>query len=127
MFTLASVAAASLALVFAWAAVAKLRSPGQTAEGFAALHLPRPDALAWAVPGIELATAVALLVRPVWGALVAFALLTGFTVFLADVVRRGVPVSCHCFGAGGDRPVDRRSLYRNGALLAIALCVIVLA
>ena len=127
MSTLASVAAAGLALVFAWAAVAKLRSPGRTAEGFAALRLPRPDALAWAVPGIELATAVALLVRPVWGALVAFALLTGFTVFLADVVRRGVPVSCHCFGAGVDRPVDRRSLYRNGALLSIALFVVVLA
>ncbi|MDA3038152.1 MAG: hypothetical protein O3C27_01260 [Actinomycetota bacterium] len=124
MSPLTLVAATGLSLVFGWAAVAKLRSQEQTAQGFAALHLPKPGTLARAVPGVELATAAALLVRPVWGAVVAFALLAGFTAFLADVVRRGIPVSCHCFGAGTERPVDRRTLYRNAVLLLTALAVV---
>ncbi len=126
MNTVAVVLATGLALVFAWAAWTKLRSPRRTADGFAALLLPWPRALAWLVPGLELATGAALVLRPAWGAVVASALLVGFTVFLADIVRRGVPVACSCFGSGRDGPVDRRSLYRNVLLLLTALTVVAL-
>lgn len=124
MNTVAFFLAAGLALVFAWAALAKLRSPRRTAEGFAALHLPWPRALAWVVPGLELVTAAALVLRPAWGAPIAFALLAGFTVLLVDIIRRGIPAACYCFGSGGDRPVDRRTLYRNAILLGVALAVV---
>ncbi len=126
MNIVAPLLAVGLALVFVWAASTKLRSPRRTAEGFAALHLPWPGMLALAVPGLELVTAAALVLRPAWGAMVAFALLAGFTVFLADLVRRGVPTACSCFGSSGDRPVDRRSLYRNAILLSVALAVVAL-
>ena len=51
----------------------------------------------------------------------AFALLAGFTVFLHDVIRRGVAAPCRCFGAASDRPVGWGHLVRNGLLLVLAL------
>ena len=113
-----------LAGVFAWAAAAKLRSPTDTAIGFAEVGVPRPRAAAWLVPIVELMTAAALVLRPSIGASAAFALLAGFTVFLGGVVRRGAPVSCRCFGTGSDRPVSERTLGRNGLLMAMALVIV---
>jgi hypothetical protein len=116
----ASSAALVLASVLGVAAVAKARRPQRTAATFARLGLPRPGALAWGVPGAEAAVAVALLTTPAWGGVVAFALLAGFTAYLAALVRSGRPVSCGCFGSSGDHPVSGVDLARNAALLALA-------
>ena len=61
------VAAVGLALVFLVAGVAKLRSPVDTRRALGALGLPRPDVLGVAVPVVELATALLLLLNPVTG------------------------------------------------------------
>lgn len=120
-------AAVALAIVFALAAIAKLRSQQSTALGFAELHLPMPSLTARLVPAVELATAALLLVRPLWGGFVAFALLVGFTAFLADLVRRGVRVPCRCFGAVSAAPTSRAALRRNAVLLVLTLAVVLLS
>jgi hypothetical protein len=123
-------AAVALAIVFAWAAVAKAADREGTADAFGALGLRGPAALALAVPVAELVTAVALVLVPVGGAFGALFLLVAFTVVLAGVVRRGVPVSCACFGAVSTRaadPVSLRSLVRNLVLLALASFVVAAA
>jgi hypothetical protein len=74
---------------------------------------------------VEAATAVLLIVRPAAGAVIAFALLTGFTAILAPVVRSGRDVACGCFG--GEQPVSGATLIRNGALMVAALIVVVAA
>ncbi|MGH1503365.1 MAG: MauE/DoxX family redox-associated membrane protein [Acidimicrobiales bacterium] len=125
---LARVAAAVLAAVFVWAAVAKLRDREGTTVDFAAMGLPAPGLSAVVVPGAELAVAVALVVGaaiggvPV-GAYAAFVLLVGFTVHLASIVQSGRPVACRCFGGASTEPVSSRSLVRNAALLGLAAFV----
>jgi len=114
-------AAVVLAAIFVWAAVAKLRDPSGTASAFRAMQVRRPDALARAVPAAELGVAAALLISPTIGGGVAFTLLVGMTFLLAATVRAGRDVPCPCFGATRLRPIDRRDLVRNAALLGLAL------
>ncbi len=118
---LALAAALILALVLAWAGVAKLRRPTATADDFAELGLPWPTRLAVAVPVIELVTAALLVVIPGWGGVAAFGLLAVFTANLAVVVRSGRVVSCACFGEASRAPVSSRQLARNGLLAGLAL------
>ncbi len=127
---LARVGAVVLAAVFAWAAAAKLRDRDGTASEFAAMGLPAPTAASVAVPVVELVVAVALVLgaavgRPSPAAFAAFALLVGFTVHLASIVRTGRPVACRCFGGASTEPVSGRSLVRNGVLLTLAAFVAV--
>lgn len=117
----ALLAAFALAFTFVVAAVAKLRSPVETAEDFRSLGLPRPDLAARLVPAVELVTAAALILSPGWGAVCAFAILAAFTATLAAVVRSGRVVSCACFGGTSSAPVSKRHLVRNGVLLVLAL------
>lgn len=120
MTFLVRVAATALALVFAWAAIAKLRSRQETAGGFADLGLPVPAVAAVGVPIFELVIAGLLLLSPPWGGALAFATLVGFTVYLAGLVRSGRPVSCRCFGEASNEPVSGKMLWRNGFLLVLA-------
>lgn len=115
------IVAAVLALVFAWAAGAKIATPSETADGFAELGLPAPVLLMRVVIGAEVFTALVLLMAPEWGGILAFALLAGFTVYLADLVRSGRPVTCRCFGGANVEPVSAKSLVRNGVLLVMAV------
>ncbi len=115
------IVAAVLALVFAWAAGAKIATPEETADGFAELGLPRPALLMRVIVGAEVTTALVLLMAPEWGGILAFALLAGFTVYLADLVRSGRPVTCRCFGGANVEPVSSKSLLRNGVLLVMAV------
>lgn len=117
----ADLVALALAAVFVVAGVAKLVDRRTTARSFAALGLPRPDALAVAVPASELLTAVLLLVVPTIGALVALTLLAFFTAFLVRLVRAPGPQPCGCFGAATSHPASWRDVARNGALSALAL------
>jgi hypothetical protein len=122
----ARVAAAVLAAVFTWSALAKLVRRDATADAFAALGLHRPRDLAVVVPALELLVALELVVVPLVGAYGALFLLIAFTVVLLGVVRRGVLVECACFGSVSSRPaepVSWRSLVRNSALVALAVFV----
>jgi len=116
--------ALALAGVFAVAGVAKLAAPSRSAATFASLGLPGPEALARAVPAVELALAVALVVVPPVGAAGALAALAGFSVMLARTLRAGVRVTCGCFGSAGDEPVSFVELVRNGLLAALALAAL---
>ncbi len=120
---LALVAAVIVAAVLVMAAVGKLRDPQAAADEFAALGLGAASALSRIVPGLELATAAALVVAPGWGGAVAFALLVGFTTVLVTTMIRwpeGTPrPGCACFGGSSHEPIGVRHLVRNLALLAL--------
>ncbi len=118
-------AALVLAGVLIWAAGAKAIRPRETADQFNDIGLRAAGSLAIALPLIELATAVLLIVSPGWGGVVAFALLAGFTVILVRLVASGRPVPCHCFGGSSTEPVSALTLVRNGCLLALAALAIV--
>lgn len=118
--TLSSAAALAVAAVLSAAGVGKLANRSRTVAGFVRLGLPAPVVLAWAVPLTEAAVAVALLVVPAWGGVLAFALLAGFTAYLTALVRSGRTVPCGCFGSRGDHPVSGVDLVRNALLLAAA-------
>lgn len=110
-------AALVLAGVLVWASVAKLARPRTTAASFAALGVPVGARL---VPIVELGVAAALVALPTIGALLAGALLLGFTVVLVRAVRRGTAVGCACFGGAASQPVSIREVVRNIGLLVLA-------
>lgn len=117
----ATVAALSVAAVFALAAVTKIVTPATTVTDFAALGLPAAGSLARLVPVVEAAIAVTLVARPRAGAALAIVALAGFTVVLVAAVTSGRDVSCGCLGPLGRRPVGWGSVARNGALAVLAL------
>jgi len=116
----ASISAVVLAVVFAWAAVAKLARPDATRRAFADLGLPVAPALGVAVPVVELAVAVLLVVRPAVGAAFALALLAAFTLVVIRAVSSGSASGCACFGARRVEPVGPSDVVRNGLLAALA-------
>lgn len=120
MTGVSTAAAAVLALILAWAGVAKLRRREATVDGFADLGLPRPGGLAVAVPVSELLVAAALLSRPRAGAVAAVVLLAAFTAFLVSRIRAGVPVGCGCFGSSRSRPTSAVEVVRNVGLVLLA-------
>jgi methylamine utilization protein MauE len=116
----ASVCACVLALVFAWAAVAKLVARHATAAGFAALGVPLPGVASVGVPVVEVGVAVVLVVRPSVGAALALALLALFTLVVVRAVASGSRAGCACFGARRVEPVSPADVVRNGLLAAFA-------
>ena len=104
-----------VAAVFAWAGVAKLRSPKATARSFAALGVP--PTLGRVVPGIELALAVAIVIAPITG-VAALVLLGAFTIVLMGA---DDGVRCACFGSASSAPVSWVQVLRNGFLAAAAV------
>lgn len=111
-----------LGAVMVRAALAKLRSLPQTEADFASLGLVASGPLAVAVPVVELAVAVLLVLAPGWGGVVAAALLASFTAVILRVLRNpdGLTPSCACFGGSNRSPVSSRHVARNAALLALA-------
>jgi hypothetical protein len=116
----ASISAVVLAVVFGWAAVAKLARLDATRRAFAELGLPAAAALGVAVPVVELAVAASLIVRPAVGAAFALALLAAFTLVVIRAVSSGSPSGCACFGARRVEPVGPSDVVRNGLLAALA-------
>ena len=127
MVLAAYAAALLLAAVFVVAAFGKLAARRQTAAGFARLGLPASGAMATAVPVLELTTALALVLVPVAGGVLAIVVLGAFTGFLVDRVKRGVAEPCRCLGSPSNRPVSWEDVARNGAFLAVALVVVLFA
>ncbi|WP_327586835.1 hypothetical protein OHA25_07360 [Nonomuraea sp. NBC_00507] len=121
-----------IGLVFCASAIGKLRG----AEAFLAFErsvrdlrlLPlatiRPTARA--VVGAELTVPVLVTVpyTAQAGLATTLLLLTGFTVVVVLMLRRGTPASCACFGASG-APYGRRHVVRNLVLLTVAAAGIV--
>jgi hypothetical protein len=119
---LARAAALVLAAVFAVAAVAKVRHRADTTVSFAGLGLPVPAALAVAVPVVEGALVVGLVLLPGPAAFLALALLLAFSVVVGRAVARGATVGCACFGGAAEaRPVSTLELVRNAGLAALAV------
>ena len=116
-----------IGLVFAVAAVTKVRSPGayrEFASWLAALPVPlaRNRALPAVFIGAEIAI-VALVAVPVAataGLLLAAGCLAVMTGGTAVIVKRGARVSCQCFGPSSS-PLGARHVVRDGILLVIAL------
>ncbi len=121
MTSIASVSALVLAAVLATSAIGKLRDRQSVSDDFAAMGLPRPEALTLFVSLLELFVAAALLVAPRLGAMAAVAMLGIFTVFLVRIVRSGVVVRCGCFGARHRNAVSSVEIARNGGLVLLAI------
>jgi Methylamine utilisation protein MauE len=122
---------ASLALLFASAAMHKLRVPGRFTEVMAAFRI-LPEALArrvaWLIPCMEIGVAATVLwdrTRPP-AALGAAAVLTAYALALAVNLRRGrLDLDCGCGTARDRRPIAAWMVWRN-LLLAAAAAVIAL-
>jgi hypothetical protein len=116
---LADATALALAVIFGWAAVAKLITHRSTRESFSELGLVAPRALSFVVPAAELVTAILLVVAAPVGAATAIFLLVSFTVILARALRSGLSVSCSCFGATAGSDVSVIDVVRNAGLAVL--------
>jgi len=110
-----------LAFAFVTAAVTKVLRRAETAAGFTALGIPGASVVARVVPVAELAVALALLLAPRIGGVVALALLGAFTVFLAHAIGTGVRAPCNCFGPSAGQPISSVDLVRNAILAGLAI------
>ena len=120
-----------LALMFAAAAIHKLRDLGQFAQIFANYGLlPWVSRwhLSWCVPVLEVAVAVALLLPPtrLSAASVAALLLSGYAAAMAINLHAGrTSLACGCGVADQSQPIAAWMVARNLLLLpvlAFALC-----
>ena len=128
MATAALIARLALAAIFALAGAAKLADRDDARRTLRGFQVPERlvAALAVLVPVAELATAGALIAsRTVAaGALAAVVLLAAFSAAIAGAIARGRQVDCGCFGRLYSAMVSRRTLARNGALIAVAAFVL---
>ncbi len=121
----------TLSAVVATSGVAKLRDPRATRDAFDALRVPGvvpADAAARALPWVEVALAVALVLAPAgWLLPVAVAvalLMLAYTALVAHALGSGEPVTCSCFGTLGRHQVDRTTLARNLLLTTLATALV---
>jgi thiol-disulfide isomerase/thioredoxin/uncharacterized membrane protein YphA (DoxX/SURF4 family) len=127
--TVADLARAALAVVFAVSGVAKLLDLRTARQTMAAFGLPPLAARSFGtlLPFAELATAVALVITPSgrWGGLAALGLLLVFGAGIVNSLARGRKPDCNCFGQLSASPIGWRTLARNALLSALALIVVV--
>jgi hypothetical protein len=109
-----------LAVVLLWAGGAKLRARARTAEGFARLGVPAARRLAVAVPVVEIAVAVGLVLQPRMGGVAALILLVVLTAFVSLRLAQGAEVTCGCFGGAREEPLTGAVVVRNAALMVAA-------
>ena len=116
-----------LTAVFVAAALPKIVAPGDFALAlFRYRLLPEPaiNAVALALPWLELFAALALLDRRWRGAGAAWLalLLSAATAAMALALARGFDMDCGCFSLRpGTSPIQALSLARNAALLALVV------
>ncbi|MFN0089416.1 MAG: MauE/DoxX family redox-associated membrane protein [Acidimicrobiales bacterium] len=113
--------ALGLAALLAFAAAMKLRDLHAATAALAGLGFARARVWAPAAAATELATALLLVLWPPLGAVVGLALLTFFTVTIAERLRRGLRAPCGCFGAVSTHPLSVVDIVRNVGLFALAL------
>ena len=117
----------TLATVLLTSGIAKLRDSRATRDAFDALRVPSlvpADAAATALPWVEIALAVLLVVAPAgWLAPVAAAVVVvmlAYTWLVARALGFDEPVTCSCFGSLGRHEIDRTTLGRNLLLVVLA-------
>jgi hypothetical protein len=119
--------AASLAAVFAWAAVSKVAGVRAWRRTLSALELP-PTVVRVAVRAVPAAEAVvpALVVAglPRVAAVWSAGLLVAFSGGMVATRRVGARIPCGCFGVGGTVRIGT-ALARNAALAMLAIVVLV--
>ncbi|MGH2688452.1 MAG: MauE/DoxX family redox-associated membrane protein [Actinomycetota bacterium] len=122
---------ALLVLVFAGAGIGKLTDREGSVEEMKAFGVPAPlaPAVAWALPFVELAVAVAILVPAIsrWGALAGLGLLLSYTAAIALNMALGRKPECKCFGALYALPIGWKALLRNVLFSAAAFALYVRA
>lgn len=120
----------AVAAVFVWAAVPKLLDPAAFAEDIGNYRL-LPEMLvgplAAVLPVLELVVAVALVagVEAKGAALVAGAMLLGFTAAMGQAMARGIDIDCGCFGSASTTEVGWGPILRNSALLVACAWVVI--
>ena len=110
-----------LAAVFLCAGTSKLMDPRAADASLRALAVPTAAVTARLLPLVEFALALALLVSPVVGGILALAALSAFSAVLAARVRAGTTAPCACFGTASREPVSSVELLRNALLAALAV------
>jgi uncharacterized membrane protein YphA (DoxX/SURF4 family) len=124
MIEIGSASGFVLGVIFIWAASSKLASRSRTASSFRMMNLPAASFLATAVPLAELGVAVALVVRPRVGGILAIAMLAAFTLILRRAIAKGSHASCACFGSASTDPITWVELARNAMLSMLAIAAI---
>lgn len=130
--TVAVVARLGLAVVWAWAAIAKLGDADAAVRAVRAYEI-LPEAFvkpfAWGLPFVELALAV-LLVLGLGSRIAGWISVAVLVVFMAGIFSvwvRGIQIDCGCFGGGGPADVDgwtyASELLRDGFFVVLALVV----
>jgi uncharacterized membrane protein YphA (DoxX/SURF4 family) len=130
--TVAVVARLGLAVVWGWAAIAKLGDADSAVRAVRAYEI-LPEALvkpfAWGLPFVELALAV-LLVLGIGTRIAGWISAAILVLFMAGIVSvwvRGIQIDCGCFGGGGPAEVDgwtyASELLRDGFFLVLAFVV----
>ncbi len=119
--TVSTLSAVVLAAVLGAAAAVKFTSLSDTADDFSALGVGRSRALPLVVAVAEAVTALALIIRPPLGAVLAAGLLVAFTAVVTWALAAERHVSCGCFGPLSREPVSSVTVLRNGVLLMLAL------
>jgi thiol-disulfide isomerase/thioredoxin len=121
----------TLAAVLLTSGVAKLRDARATRDAFDALRVPSlipADASARALPWVEIALGVLLLVAPrgwlVPTAAALVLLMLAYTGLVARALGAEEPVSCSCFGGLGRHEIDRTTLGRNVLLTVLTVVVL---
>jgi len=112
-----------LAIVFAAAAIGKVRNLGATRQATEDLGVPRwlAPTVAVALALVESVVAVGLVIPRTagWAALAAAELVVAFSILVGVQLARGRRPHCNCFGDGG-APISHMTLVRNGTLFAMS-------
>ena len=116
-----------LAAMFAVAGIAKFRSIQKTKQTVKDFGLP-----VWAAGPVSLLLpagelGVALLLVPVstvlWASLASLGLLSAFSILIVINLLQGRTPQCNCFGQMSSKPIGWPTLWRNGAMGAVASLV----
>ncbi len=99
---------------------------GRAVADFGLLPRPTADVLGTALPWIELALGILLLVGlgTAPAAAASAGLLAVFTLAISINLARGRKIECHCFGQWGRARISWASVARNLALLGAALMLV---
>lgn len=121
----------TLAVVLIVSGVAKLRDRDAAAEAFDNLKVPALLAQPWlrtALPWVELALGIALLVLPsvagLLGTLAAVALFAAYLVLIVRAYRRGSQANCNCFGALTSGRISGWTVARNAILVVLSVLAV---
>jgi uncharacterized membrane protein YphA (DoxX/SURF4 family) len=117
--------------VFVYAAYTKLRDPwtlfAMSIDAYQMLSDWMVTLVARTLPWFELILGLALIsgIALRWSSAVAAALMLAFFVMMAVSYAKGMQIDCGCFGPG--EQLGPKTLLRDGALLAVAIALVVLS